>query len=283
MPSYLRGAIPSPRHLAFAVSPHSPTAVPPAFGVIPNKLLMWGNDTYGDCVTAEEAAAKAMYSVLYGSGLELVPTNQEVITWAKSHGVLNGANLTDVMDGMARDGMSIGGVVYKDGPYQSVDWTNDAVLSSAIYQGPVKIAVAANQVEKAVNGGGDKNGWLGLGWRYDGHTDHAVNLCGFGAMSSLAEMMKITLPSSVSATTRGYLLYTWSTIGIVDQASMINVTTEAWLRTPTTIGPAPVPPIPPVPPVPPGPLPSTGVIYIDIDSHVVSLPGGWSVVPSMKG
>ena len=127
----LRGAIPSPRCKAFAAHPHKATAVPDSWGVIPTQLSIWGNSTYGDCVSAEEAAAKAQYSTMCGLA-ETFISDSEVVKWARSNGFLNGANLTDVMEAMAKSGMTANGQTYGDGAYQSVDWTNDAVLSSAV-------------------------------------------------------------------------------------------------------------------------------------------------------
>ena len=181
-------------------------------------------------------------------------SDSEVVKWARSNGFLNGANLTDVMDAMAKSGMTANGQTYGDGAYQSVDWTNDAVLSSAIYQGPVKIGVAAGQLEGVVAG---TNGWWATGFTTDNNEDHCVNLCGFGTAQSLADLLEVSVPKGVSATARCYLLFTWGTIGIIDQPSMLAITGEAWLRLPTTPGQLPVPPpAPPPTPTPPGPTPT---------------------------
>ena len=52
---FLRGAIPTPRHRLAAAHPHVPTraALPAQVAYVPAKLSMWGNNQYGDCVTAE--------------------------------------------------------------------------------------------------------------------------------------------------------------------------------------------------------------------------------------
>src|ERR1700677_4604337 len=56
----MRGAYPTPKHKVAAAIPHSVTgATPPQFIRIPKVLSMWGNDVFGDCVTAEECFAKA--------------------------------------------------------------------------------------------------------------------------------------------------------------------------------------------------------------------------------
>jgi hypothetical protein len=57
-----RGAIPSPRSALAAARPHIPDpsiAVPPSFLVWPVQMSSWNNYVYGDCVSAEEAFAKA--------------------------------------------------------------------------------------------------------------------------------------------------------------------------------------------------------------------------------
>jgi len=253
-----RGALPSPRDRAFAVESHVAGAVPASFGTVPPKLSVWGNDRYGDCVSAEEAAAKAMYSVQTGHAETFIP-DDVLIRWASVHGFLNGAVITDVMDVMLTEGITSAGTTHKDGPYKSVDWTNDAVLSSAIYSGPVKIGVAANQLEDAA---GQGNGWFAFGFSRDRAIDHCVNLCGFGSAADLARLLGVLVPRSIDPAARCYLLFTWGTIGVIDRASLIAICGEAWLRTPTTPGlaPAPVPaptpdPLPPIVPPLPEPLP----------------------------
>ena len=259
----LRGARPTPRHKLAAATPHHPVAgVPASFGVLPLTLNMFGNDTYGDCVTAEEAASKMAYSVWAG-GTQLLITDQTAIGWAKSHGVLNGADLTDVLTWMQTDGMTAeDGKVYTDGPHQSVDWTNDTTLRSAIFTGPVKIGVAADQLEDAVNSTNGKSGWIASNFQHDGNEDHCTALWGFGTLAQLIAMMNaayklnLTAPAGVDPTTLSYLFYTWQTVGIITQASLLNITGEAWLRTPTTPqAPAPTPPTPAPVPVPPTPVP----------------------------
>jgi hypothetical protein len=57
-----RGAIPSPRSTLAAATPHVATiGLPANFMMKPQRISMWGNDVHGDCVTAEEAFAKACH------------------------------------------------------------------------------------------------------------------------------------------------------------------------------------------------------------------------------
>ncbi len=222
----LRGAFPSPRHRLASARPHKITMpTPPQFLWLPKQLSMWLNDTYGVCVTAEEAFAKACNLP------EVFVPDVEVERWAAAHGVLNGADLVTVLDYMVNDGFHLGGGKGDDGPHVAVDWTDAAILTNAIAQGPVKIGVAADQLERVVPDP-VKNGWLAIGFRKDDNLDHCVSLCGFGPMSWLGAQLGHTglLPAG-----DGYALFTWSTVGIIDVPSMVAITGEAWLRNPTTI------------------------------------------------
>ncbi len=281
-----RGAKKSPRHKLLAASPHRVTSSPPPqFAFVPKQLDMWGNDQYGDCVSAEEAFAKACYSP------EIFIPTQTVTSWAQAGGFLNGADLTSVMDAMKQAGFVVGQQMYNDGPYTGVDYSNETVLQSALSQGPVKIAIDANALP---SGAGNQQGWVGTGGSPGqfGNTDHCVAICGYGPASWLFQQLGIPLPAGLSS---GYLLYTWSTIGFVDHAWIMSTCVEAWLRNPTTVGvpplpgptPPPVPPTPPSPPsnlavatlttsVPPGTYPvldSTGVSYGTLTVTVTVPPG----------
>jgi hypothetical protein len=227
-----RGAIPSPRSALAAATPYvAITAAPSNFITVPQQISIWGNDYHGDCVTAEEAFAKAC------NNPELFITDNEVISWATAHGVLEGATLVQVLQSMQSDGFSQGDLTYDDGSYSSVDWTNSASLQSAISQGPVKLGVAADQIENAWNSTSGKTGWFGTGFKPEPATaeDHCVSLCGYGTISWLAQQLNVQVPSSIDGTRQGYAMFTWDTIGIIDAPSMVAVTQEAWLRQPTTV------------------------------------------------
>ena len=85
--------------------------------MVPPRLSTWGNNQYGDCVTAESAAAIAGYSTLrLGGAKEIFIPEANVIAWARSHGVLNGADLLSVIQDMQKDGIKDeGGVLRKEG------------------------------------------------------------------------------------------------------------------------------------------------------------------------
>jgi hypothetical protein len=188
---------------------------------------MWLNDVDGDCVTAEECFAKACWVP------EIFITDAEAKAWANAHGILNGAMISDVLGWMENGGFQQAGHVYDDGAATSVDWTNPAVLKNAIYHGPVKIGVSGDQLQTVVDAH-PGNGWIATGFAQDPNEDHCVSLCGYGTFAWLAKQLKTDLPDGVNPLTPGYGVFTWSSIGIMDQQSMLAITQEAWLRNPTT-------------------------------------------------
>jgi hypothetical protein len=232
-----RGATPSPRYELAAATPHTPAvAAPPNFITVPKQINMWGNYDHGDCVTAEEAFSKACNKP------EIFISQQEVISWATQHGVLEGANLAQVLKLMLNDGFRQAQHVYDDGQYYSVNWTDPAILQSAISQGPVKIGVAADQLSATWNNAGGNSvggvsGWFATGYQPTPASaeDHCVSLCGYGTLAWLAQQFDVHVPAGIDGTKPGYALFTWDSIGIIDQPSMIAITHEAWLRKPTTI------------------------------------------------
>ena len=126
-----RGAIPSPLHKLAAAMPyvHDPKiSVPPSFLMWPVQMSSWNNYIWGDCVTAEEAFAKAT------AAPQIFIPEATVVAWATAHGYLNSGTLTDVMTTMQTHGFPHKNKKYCDGTYNSVNWTNAAILQSAIYR-----------------------------------------------------------------------------------------------------------------------------------------------------
>lgn len=223
-----RGALPSPRHRLASAMPHRIVGVTPINTLWkPAQLSMWLNDIDGDCVTAEEAFAK-------GCGpAGVFITDVTVQAWATTNNVLNGADLITVLDTMETAGFPQGGELYNDGPPVAVDWTNTGVLCNAIAQGPVKIGIAADQLENVVPNP-PTNGWLATGFTKDSNEDHCVSLPGFGTVEWLAEQLGVG-EAFTGNTTPAYALFTWDSIGIIDVPSLLAICGEAWLRNPTTI------------------------------------------------
>jgi hypothetical protein len=221
-----RGAFPSPRHMLAGAIPHVASGVPPAqFLRKPSQLSMWLNDVDGDCVTAEEAFKCACHDP------EIFISDVEVQRWADSRGVLNGAFLPDVMGMMHKRGFQQNGMVYGSGQHVAVDWVNVAALQNAIWKGPVKLGVAAGQLENTVPNP-PSSGWIATGFTQDSNEDHCVSLCGYGEIGWLANELGVGSP--VPGDTPGYAMFTWSSIGIIDRPSMLAITGEAWLRIPNT-------------------------------------------------
>jgi hypothetical protein len=234
-----RGAIPSPRHELAAAKPHVPNpkiSVPSSFLMWPVQMSSWNNYTYGDCVSAEEAFAKAT-----AAPQTFVP-EATAVAWASVNGYLNGAIITAVMTTMQSNGFPLNYNRYDDGPYNSVDWTNAATLQSAIYShGPVKIGVGAGDFQSNANGlvTPGTSGWAMYNYPRNEPEDHCVSICGYGTLAELVVLFQqhgvtVHAPNGMP-TGLGYAIFTWNSIGIIDQQSMLNMTYEAWIRNPVTI------------------------------------------------
>jgi hypothetical protein len=225
-----RGLVPTPRNVLAAAVPFVPTlGGPPTFMVKPPQLSFWGNDVYGDCVTAEEAFAKACNSP------EIFVADNLVVAWATSHGVLDGATIPEVMTWMQNDGFDMPPTTYDDGGHTTVDWTVASTLQSAIFMGPVKLGIAADQLADVWQANDGKSGWFATGFHPDTAEDHCVSLCGYGSISWLAQQLGAPIPAGIDGTKPAYAMFTWDSIGIIDVPSMIAITQEAWLRQPTTV------------------------------------------------
>ena len=234
-----RGAIPSPRSELAAARPHIPDpkiSVPASFLMWPVEMSSWNNYVYGDCVSAEEAFAKAT-----AAPQTFIPL-ATVVAWAQAHGYLNGATLTSVMKTMETQGFSLGGKTYNDGPYSSVNWTNAAILQSAIYShGPVKIGVGAENFQSNPHGlvTPGTSGWTMYDYPKGLGEDHCTSLCGYGTLAQLEALFKthgVTVKvASGMPTGLCYAMFTWNSIGIIDAQSMLNMTYEAWIRNPVTV------------------------------------------------
>jgi hypothetical protein len=234
-----RGAIPATRAELAAATPHVPDpkiAVPASFLMWPVQMDDWGNYVNGDCVTAEEAFAKAT------AAPQTFFSDATVVAWATAHNVLNGASLPGVLAMMQTDGFPSGAAKYDDGPYKSVNWTDAATLQSAISSyGPVKIGVGAGDFQSNPNGlvTPGTSGWAMYNYPAGQGEDHCVSLCGYGTLAQLTALFKqhnvtVTPPSGMP-TGLCYALFTWNSIGIVCEQSMLNMTYEAWIRNPVTI------------------------------------------------
>jgi hypothetical protein len=276
-----RGAHPTPRHLLLAAQPFRPLgATPPYFFIFPKNidqngaLTCWGNATYGNCVTAEEAFNKACNGIFI--------SDQVVVDWCNKNGTLNGANLQPVIQQMQAAGFPQDGNVYGDGAGLGVNYGDQPTLNAAIYAagqqgGCVKFGLAANQLPP---GAGNSNGWTLAADSPDTNEDHCMGACGFGTIGQFiaainaAFGLNLPVPTAdgngapIDLNAVGVAIYTWSTIGWCAFPAFVNMTGEAWIRNPSSVNtgsgvPAPdsvyitggpTPPPPPPPPPPPRPV-----------------------------
>ncbi|MGG9959986.1 hypothetical protein [Ferruginibacter sp. SUN106] len=228
-PKMPRGAQPSPRYKLAEASPHQIIGLTPDnYLHVAQNLSFWGNNIYGDCVTAEEAFAKGC-----GNPEVFIP-EQLAIDWASDNGFLNGAVISEVLDRMTKVGFRINDSTYNDGNFNGVNWTNTSVLHNAIAMAPVKIGIAADQLEIAYHRRPTNAGWFATGFSPEANEDHCISLCGYGTLAWLASQFHVTLPSGLNGQDIGYAFFTWNSIGIIDRNSMLAITHEAWLRNPTT-------------------------------------------------
>lgn len=279
--AFPRGAKASPPHKLVSSPRFAVRAAPPAqFAVVPSKLSYWLNNQTGDCVSAESAFHLAWYST-YVTGTEVLVPDAEVGRWAKKYGFYNGAMLTDVMDVQQKDGFTVNGTNYRQGPYFSVDYSNETVLRSAISTGSVNIAIDANALP---SGAGNVMGWYATGGRPGqfGNIDHCVGLAGYGPPAYVFGRLGVPVPSGADASKTYYMLFTWNTIGVVDHAWLMSCTAEAWYRNPGIQGMSPpTPPEPPTPPVPPPGANFTGTLTY-VNGVLVAVTPGGQPAPGLK-
>jgi len=263
-----RGLRPTSRSkLAGATPFRKKIGAPSSFFIFPRKLSMWLNDTYGCCVTSEEAFNKACAGIFI--------EDATVLAWANKNDVLYGADLEPVVELMNGGGFAQDGNRYDDGAPQAIDYANQSTMQAAVYQagsqgGCVKLGIAADELPA---GAGNAQGWFLTADSPDSNEDHCVGACGFGTAAEFVAALNaafglaLVVPSNVDPNLQGYAIFTWSTIGFVAVQAFVNMTGEAWIRSPSsvTVGSnppdpdsvwtsQPTPPLSPPPP-PPGPTP----------------------------
>jgi hypothetical protein len=252
-PQRFRGAKPSPREKVMAAKrlprPLGFAAlVPDNWCQICPSYDISGNNQYGDCVSAEEGNHWRAWSLASGYPMIDVP-GANVVAWARKHGHLNGAYLTEVMDDLKKDGMADkAGVTYRLKDYYSVDYTSQDEVKQALFTyRTLNIAIAADQVDNAHT---SKNGWIQLNGKADRGIDHCVGLHGYGTLEWLCGQLKVAVPSGADKAQFCVVMYTWGSVGIVNWKSLQGMMTnsEAWARDPGAVPSTPFPtPTPPTP------------------------------------
>ena len=199
------GEFPTPNYELAAAQPYKASgAAPETFLAWPIEIGFWGNDKAGNSSWAEEAFAKAC-----ADPKVFIPTDV-VLLMARDCGSSNFARF------MQTHGFQMDGTAYLDGPFNKVNWTNTAALNGAIANvGPVKIGVALANLTSCPHGQvtPGTSGWAIYDLPTGQPENHCASLCGYGPLAA----------------------FTWNSIGIIDQQSMLNMTYEAWIRKPVTI------------------------------------------------
>jgi hypothetical protein len=225
------GAFPTPNHELAAAQPYKAVgAAPESFLAWPIEISFWGNETLSNSSWAEEAFAKAC-----AEPKVFVPTDVVLLT-APECGSSNFAHF------MQTHGFQMDGTAYLDGPFNSLDWTNTAALNGAIANaGPVKIGVALANVASWPHGQVTPgvSGWAIYDLPTDQSENHCASLCGYGLLAALVGLFErygvnVDVPSGMPPGLC-YAMFTWGSIGIIDQQSLMNITGEAWVRNPPTI------------------------------------------------
>jgi hypothetical protein len=225
------GDFPTPNHELAAARPYrAGRIVPESFIVWPIGIGWLGNEKANNSSWAEEAFAKAC-----AEPKVLIPTDVVLLT-SRECGSSNFSAF------MQTHGFQMDGKAYLDGQFNSVDWTNVATLNGAIANvGPVKIGIASANLTRDPRGqiAPVKSGWAIYGLPGGETEDLWASLFGYGPLGALVGLLEgrgvnVTLPSGMPSGLC-YAMFTWGSIGIVDQQSVLNITGEAWVRNPTTV------------------------------------------------
>ena len=225
------GGFPTPNHELVAAQPYKATgAAPESFIVWPIEISYWGNEKESNSIWAEEAFAKACAKPQVFIPIDVL------LSTSRECGSSNFAAF------MRTHGFRMEHQAYMDGPFSSVDWTNAAVLNSAIADsGPVKIGVSSTDLatdsRRHVTRG--MSGWATCGLLGGQPENHCASLCGYGPLAALVGLfaqhgVNVNSPPGMPMGLC-YAMFTWGSIGIVDQQSLMNILGEAWVRNPTTI------------------------------------------------
>lgn len=242
---FLTGAKPSPRHMLMAAPRFKAAlaAVPENFITVPSQLSYWGNNQYGNCTVAAQAAKLAADSA--ASGSEIFAPDKEVLRWTFANNCQNGAVIADVCSRMAQDGFHIDGKVFGDGTAQAIDWTNRATMKAAIASQHATIVGLAAGALLRTPGCGEKSGWVLTHAARDPNLDHCTTYVGYGSEKFICEKLGVTVPPGDDPNTFGYAMFTWDTIGFISESAANAIVGEMWVLVPsTTVSDKPTPPTP---------------------------------------
>ncbi len=225
------GELASPNYELAAAQPYQAgAAAPESFLAWPIEIGFWGNDRESNSSWAEEAFAKACAEPRVSIPVEAV------LQASRERGTSSFAAF------MQTHGFPVEGRAYLDGPFYSVEWTNEAALNGAIASaGPVKIGVASAPLTSGSQGRvtPGRSGWALWGIPESQPEDHWASLFGYGPLAVLVDQFErhgvlVEAPPGMP-TRRCYAMFTWGSVGIIDWQSLMNIASEAWVRNPTTI------------------------------------------------
>jgi hypothetical protein len=225
------GEFPTPNHELAAAQPYKAGGLAPeSFIAWPVEIGFWGKGAVDNSTWAEEAFAKACAEP------KVFIADEVVLRTSQECGSSNFAAF------MQTHGFQFENKAYLDGPFNSVDWTNPAVLNGALANaGPVKIGVASERLASPPQGQvtPGKNGWAIWGLAAGQPENQWASLCGYGPLAILVDAFEqhgvnVNLPPGMPLGLC-YAMFIWGSVGIVDGQSLMNIIGEAWVRNPTTI------------------------------------------------
>ena len=269
-------------------------AIPATYFAFCAVLSYWLNQQDGDCVTAEQCYNIDLASTI-ASGQGYVVSDNDVLSFARQYGLLNGADLAQVDSIMQTNGLPTSdGKLFKVGATAAVDWTNYEEVCAATIEakGSLQMAIAAGQLESAADDSKVFN--YAFNFRADGNADHCTGLgAGYGIAqkcldalnafyaSLLAKNGKIitcrletgssgdkvwraqtltsfspqSLPSGVDPNTPSFVMFSWNRLWIISAQSVTAITDEMYIRQPSSFDANHPSPPIPQPPSPPAPQP----------------------------
>jgi len=225
------GRFPSPNQELAVAEPYKSAGAPPkSFLALPVRIAPWEQENLNNSAWAEEAFAKACAA----PKIFISPTL--VLQAARECGSSNFAEF------MQTRGFQMDGRAYLDGRFYSVGWTDEEALNSAIANvGPVKIGVSSANLVSGAQGGvtPGTSGWAVYGIPPSEPASYCASLCGYGALAALVDLFErkgvnVSLPLGMPSGLC-YAMFVRSSVGIIDQRSLMDITGEAWLRNPATV------------------------------------------------
>jgi hypothetical protein len=237
-------------------------------------LSYWLNQQDGDCVTAEQCYNIDLASTI-ATGTGYVVSDNDVLSFARKYGLLNGADLAQVDSIMQTNGLPTSdGKLFKVGATAAVDWTNYEEVCAATIEakGSLQMAIAAGQLESAADDSKVFN--YAFNFSQDGNADHCTGLgAGYGTAQQCLDALNAfytnllvkhgkiitcrletsssgekvwraqtltsfspqSLPSGVDPNTPSFVMFSWNRLWIISAQSVTAITDEMYIRQPSSI------------------------------------------------